>query len=90
MYKIVPVYRLGGDEFVAILEGEDYENRNKLKNDFNERIERNMKNDSDVVSLGIAEYIRGKDNSCKRIFQRADQSVYARKDDLKHRKARLI
>lgn len=38
VFEHSPVYRVGGDEFVAILEGEDYENREQLLKLFDYRV----------------------------------------------------
>ncbi len=81
-----PIYRIGGDEFVAILENDDYQNRENLLNQFNLEIENNLKENAVVVSAGIAEYNQEKDNSFKRIFKRADQHMYERKAKLKQLK----
>lgn len=77
------VFRIGGDEFVAILEGKDFQKRARLIDIFNHRIEDNRKRQSVVVSVGITDYIPGKDNSYRRIFDRADHLMYERKEQLK-------
>ena len=73
-----PVFRIGGDEFVAIVEGEDFENRQeiyeKLKN--NQILVRNIKYD---FSVGMATYEPGVDHSFKDVFNRADQEMYLNK-----------
>ena len=80
-----PVYRTGGDEFVAVLRGRDYVNRHQLKTLFNRQIEKNLACGDVVISIGIADYEPGNDNSCKRIFDRADSLMYERKQALKKR-----
>ena len=80
-----PVYRTGGDEFVAVLRGDDYINRNEITEKFNKAVEENQKEGKVVVSIGVAEYEPGNDNSCKRIFDRADSKMYERKKILKSR-----
>lgn len=79
-----PVYRTGGDEFVAILQGRDYDDRYNILKRFNKEMEENQKKGKVVVSVGIADYTPGVDNSCKRIFDRADHNMYKRKDELKN------
>lgn len=81
------VYRVGGDEFVVILQGEDYDNREKLLTEFNDIAEENRADAKVVVSVGCAEYISGEDNSYKRIFERADHRMYKRKKELKNQPA---
>ena len=78
-----PVYRTGGDEFVAILEGQDYENREALMSQFNAQADENIRNDEVVVSGGIADYRPQEDNSFDRVFIRADEEMYKRKEELK-------
>ncbi|MCR5756556.1 MAG: GGDEF domain-containing protein [Selenomonas sp.] len=82
-FKRSPVYRIGGDEFVAILEGEDYGNRNMLLESFNHEIEQNRQNGSVIVAIGMAEYVPQQDLSYKRLFDRADEAMYKRKQELK-------
>ncbi|SHK28093.1 diguanylate cyclase (GGDEF) domain-containing protein [Selenomonas ruminantium] len=83
IFKKSPVYRVGGDEFVAILEREDYMDRDLLLQEFNQEIERNRQNDGLVIAAGLTEYIPNQDNSFKRIFERADSRMYERKHELK-------
>ena len=78
-----PVYRTGGDEFVAILEGEDYDNREALMSQFNVQAEENIRDNKAVVSGGMADYRPQEDNSFDRVFKRADQEMYKRKEELK-------
>lgn len=78
-----PVYRVGGDEFVAVLEGEDYRNREELIREFNRQIDENRKQNGVVVAAGITEFIPEWDTSFKRTFDRADMIMYARKKELK-------
>ena len=78
------VYRVGGDEFVSIIDGDDYNNRIALIKLFNSQIEKNIESNSVVVAVGISDFVPGKDNSFKRIFQRADQLMYKRKKELKN------
>lgn len=82
-FKKSPVYRVGGDEFVVILERDDYENREGLAKAFNQQIEQNVRNNSVVIAMGMADYVPGKDNSYKRVFGRADMEMYRRKRELK-------
>ena len=81
-FKHSPVFRIGGDEFVAILEGEDFANRNGIMQSFNEIIDRNNQAGDVVVSAGIADYAQG-DISSKNVFDRADKLMYTRKRELK-------
>ncbi len=83
-FKDVPVYRVGGDEFTVILEGEQFNDRKRLLDNFNKRIEENVKNNSVVVvSAGLSDYVPDKDTTIIQIFTRADREMYARKHYLK-------
>lgn len=82
-FKHSPVFRIGGDEFVAFLEGEDYRNRKKLISEFEDTAEEHLKTGSVVVSSGLAVFCPGRDNSYRRIFERADRRMYDRKGILK-------
>lgn len=84
-FKHSPVYRIGGDEFVALLTGEDYENRASIIKSFEEEIEQNAREGLMlVVASGYSDFVEGKDNDCRAVFNRADRKMYERKDYLKH------
>ncbi len=84
-FKHSPVFRIGGDEFVAFLEGDDYRNRQILLDDFESKIEDNLRNGHVIVSSGMEEYHKGKELSYETIFEQADRKMYERKNDLKSR-----
>ena len=72
------IYRIGGDEFVAILEKEDYDNRNSLIKDIS------GKNNTDEsgrfhFSVGMATYQPGIDANYQSVFKRADEQMYIMK-----------
>ena len=78
------IYRIGGDEFVAILEGEDYFNRENLLKEFNEKIQLNIKSRRGViVSSGLSIFNPDKDNTLIQVFNRADEEMYQRKHMIK-------
>ena len=79
-----PVFRIGGDEFAAVLQGEDYENRDRLIEEFYEA----QKVLSDAaesawdkvsVTVGIAEYDAKVDQSVNDTERRADKVMYTNK-----------
>lgn len=79
-----PVYRIGGDEFAAVLENEDYENRQSLLEKVkNEAIEVDDTTTS-KVAVGISEYRKGEDNSFLEVFTRADRRMYENKKEIKN------
>lgn len=82
-FKHSPVYRVGGDEFVVLLEGEDYQNRKSLLDEFDCKVEENLDKGAVVVASGMAYFRPGQDNSYRRVFERADQRMYDRKGVLK-------
>ena len=82
-YKHSPVFRIGGDEFVALLEGEDYQNRETLLAQFEAEAEANQRSGSVVVASGLAVLQPGADLSYRSIFERADTRMYERKRALK-------
>ncbi len=78
------IYRYGGDEFIIILEGDDYDERYKVIEEFNKEIEANVGTNEPVVALGFADYIASRDNALRTIFVRADEMMYNRKRKLKN------
>jgi diguanylate cyclase (GGDEF)-like protein len=82
-FKHSPVFRIGGDEFVAVLEGDDFKNRNRIMKAFNNLVMENSMNGGVVVSAGIAEYLPENDAGTKTIFDRADHYMYEHKRLLK-------
>lgn len=87
IFQHSPVFRVGGDEFVAILQDEDYNDREKLLLEFNRRMEEHQKTNQVIVAAGMANYIPSRDHSFERVFKRADREMYRRKDALKHSEA---
>ena len=82
-YVHSPVYRIGGDEFVVLLQGRDYEDRDRILSDINSQIEANIGSGQVVASLGMAIYEFGVDQSFHDVFKRADGLMYERKMQLK-------
>ena len=84
-----PVFRIGGDEFVAIILSEDYEARERLLKEFDEKIEKNLREGGAVVSGGLDEFDRAHDQSFQMVFARADKKMYERKRILKEMAAQV-
>ena len=83
-FKRSPVYRVGGDEFVAIIEGDDFDNRDKLLKQFNDAVENNLaKGNNVVVASGVGVFDKKKDKSFQPIFAKADKAMYERKQKIK-------
>ena len=88
LFRYSAIYRIGGDEFTAILEEEDYINRESLVREFNKRIDDNLTSGGVIVSAGLATYQPGVDDAFSQVFNRADDEMYLRKRDLKDRGAK--
>lgn len=76
-----PVYRIGGDEFVAILQGSDYNNRDKLMKTLYAEVLKaehitSFKNGRASLAAGIADYIPEKDLAVSDVVKRADTVMY--------------
>ena len=82
-FKRSSVFRIGGDEFVIILEGHDYDERNALLSDINEKVEKNIGTMNVVISLGVSEFDPLSDKKFHSVFERADKMMYQRKAELK-------
>jgi len=77
-----PVFRIGGDEFTVILDGKDYNNRTDLLTAFKQLAEQNLKEKKAVVSVGMSDYIPGRDMTVQDVFARADTNMYEHKKHL--------
>ncbi|MBO7096900.1 MAG: diguanylate cyclase [Lachnospiraceae bacterium] len=86
VFKHSPIYRIGGDEFVALLEGDDYADREELVKLFEEEIDKNVLSGGVVVSEGLDIFASGSDDDLDSVFARADRKMYDRKKVLKSRK----
>ena len=82
-FKHSPIYRIGGDEFVAVLEGQDFENREELLDDFNKKMDSNMKNGDISIASGCACFDPSIDGNSHSVLERADEKMYQRKKQMK-------
>ena len=88
IFKHSPVYRIGGDEFVAILQSDDYDNLEQIKNDV---LKMSMDEMRKAVSLfekcsfasGFATFDSSRDHSFEDVMKRADIEMYENKKMLK-------
>lgn len=76
------VYRIGGDEFVVILQEKGYDTMNEVITEINRVIEENIKKKEVVISIGYSE-LTPEDQLVHDVFERADQMMYKRKQQLK-------
>ncbi len=82
-----PVFRIGGDEFAVILQGQDFENREKLISALKKQVEENIRlNEGPAVASGLAAYRPDEDRSVEDVFRRADSRMYENKTHLKEQK----
>ena len=82
-----PVYRIGGDEFAAVLQGDDYLNREALLTALKEQFDQHRK-DTDAepwerysAAIGMSAYKTG--DEVGTVFERADQEMYREKARMK-------
>ena len=79
-----PVFRLGGDEFAAVLQREDYRDREKLMSVFDKKVEEInavAKNPWEKVNIakGMAAFRPGLDTDIDQVMRRADEQMYENK-----------
>lgn len=88
IFKHSPVFRIGGDEFVAILQNDDFEKLEQLKQKLEEFALSEIKKDIPLVekksfASGFAIYDSKHDTSFGDVFKRADEAMYENKKMLK-------
>ncbi|MBQ2100008.1 MAG: transporter substrate-binding domain-containing protein [Lachnospiraceae bacterium] len=83
-FKRSPVFRVGGDEFAVLSQGDDYERIDELIEQMNAHNEEAIQNGGIVIAVGMARY--GGEEKVAPIYERADQTMYENKSDLKARK----
>ena len=88
-YKHSPVYRVGGDEFVAVLQGEDYNNRDALLQEI-QALFRQAREKQEVqpwerysASVGMALYSGTEGQTAEDVLAVADEDMYRRKRQIK-------
>ena len=79
-----PIYRIGGDEFVALLFDRDFIERETLVEQLKNHVIINGRTRSGpVIACGMSTYDPSTDNCFEDVFERADLSMYANKNELK-------
>ncbi len=76
------VYRIGGDEFVVVLQEKGYDTMHEVLEEINREVEENVKKGEVVISIGYSE-LTAEDQLVHDVFERADQMMYKRKQELK-------
>lgn len=79
-----PVFRIGGDEFAAVLQNSDFNSRDELSKEFEEKrkeICQNAENKWEEIhiAVGIAVYDPKNDSSVNDTIRRADKAMYENK-----------
>ena len=83
-FKRSPVFRVGGDEFAVLSQGDDYERIDELVGQMNAHNEDAIENGGIVIAIGMARY-EGEAKVAP-VYERADQTMYENKSDLKAKK----
>ena len=76
------VYRIGGDEFVVVLQEKGFDTLKDVMTEINRVIEGNIEKKEVVISIGYSE-LKPEDQLLHDVFERADQMMYKRKQELK-------
>ena len=76
------VFRIGGDEFVVILHDKGYDSMEETLASFNSEIEENINSGGVVISIGHST-LKEEDGQIHDVFERADNMMYQRKQELK-------
>ena len=82
-FKRSPVFRVGGDEFAAILEGQDFNNREALLKKMDEVDRWHADAGRVVIARGMAELRPGEDLQLQSVCDRAGAAMYENKKTLK-------
>ena len=89
-FKHSPVFRVGGDEFVAILLGSDFENREKLEQDFVKKVNDSTGKNKVSLACGISVFDPAHDKNVSVVFERADALMYKNKESMKGGRDEMI
>ena len=89
VFRHSPVYRVGGDEFVAVLQGEDYDEREALMRQLAERFQAASERtevqpwERYSAAYGLAEYSGAPEDSVEDVYRLADERMYECKKRMK-------
>ena len=83
-FKRSPVFRVGGDEFCVLSQGDDYNRIDELVEMMNKHNNDAVENGGIVIALGMARY--NHEDKVAPVYERADQTMYGNKSNLKAKK----
>lgn len=81
---------VGGDEFVVILFGSDYENREKLEQDFVKKVNESIGKNKVSLACGISVFDPAHDKNVAVVFERADALMYKNQESMKGGRDEMI
>ena len=85
-FKHSPVFRIGGDEFTVIMKGSDFEDRELLLAQLNDKMSKNANAGLVTAAAGASCYERGRDMRMQDVFERADNAMYENKKNFRERR----
>ncbi|MBP5448561.1 MAG: diguanylate cyclase [Spirochaetales bacterium] len=91
VFKHSPVFRIGGDEFASVLRGDDYNNKDLLMKEIEERVAfaekiSDFSEGAASFAYGIAEYDSSIDDGAAQVIKRANEQMLERKSVMKFSK----
>ena len=78
------MFRVGGDEFAVLSQGDDYARIDELIEQMHAHNEEALKDGGVVIAVGMARY--SGEEKVAPVYERADQTMYENKSELKSRK----